>query len=65
MFSEMRYREQAATSDVIEARVRSLQLKVMVGERWWLKLELGGIDFGYLFTSLSYRAQHTVNIQRG
>jgi hypothetical protein len=42
MFSEMRYREQAATSDVIEARVRSLQLKVMVGERWWLKLEWEG-----------------------
>jgi hypothetical protein len=42
MFSEMRYREQAATSDVIEARMRSLQLKVLVGERWWLKLQLGG-----------------------
>ena len=42
MFSEMRYREQAATSGVIEARMRSLQLKVLVGERWWLKLELGG-----------------------
>jgi hypothetical protein len=41
-FSEMRYREQAATSDVIEARMRSLQLKVFVGERWWLKLQLGG-----------------------